>query len=82
MKMARSLPTCGVVIPRDACIQQKLLPSAENIDLEDCEGAIDDEKLKVCVQQIRHGQCGTGIARIVACAHDNICPGVSQEGTT
>lgn len=77
----RQTPACGVPTSREACVQQKLVRSAADVDLEDCSSAVDEQNLAACVAQIKVGRCGTGITDLPACSHDRICPGVADEGT-
>ena len=78
----RQTPACGASPSRDACIQQKLVPTAADVSLENCSSDIDAQNLNACVMQIRAGQCGTGIVHIEACSHDRLCPGVAEEEGT
>jgi hypothetical protein len=77
----RQTATCSSYPSRDACIKDKLLPSASEARLEQCEQPVDDAKVEACVAAIRGGECGKGISAIEACRSSAICPYVPEEGT-
>jgi hypothetical protein len=77
----RQTGACSSYPSRDECIRSKLVPSAADARLEQCEQPVDDARVDACVTAIRGGECGTGITAIAACRPNAICPYVPQEGT-
>jgi hypothetical protein len=77
----RQTAACSSYASRDACVRAKLVPSAADARLEQCNQPVDDAKVEACVAAIRGGACGTGITAIAACRQSAICPYVPEEGT-
>jgi hypothetical protein len=63
-------------------LDAKAAKSVTESNLVECDYfGVNEQRLRQCVQEIRQGQCGTGIAQIVDCHGDKICPYHTEEGS-
>ena len=72
---------CQTFASRDACIREKILPSAADARLKRCYDAIDQDQLERCIDEIRERPCGSGIVGLPECRRASLCPDVPEEGT-
>ena len=77
----RQTNACSAFASRAECLDAKLGASAAATRLPRCSNDVDQVKVQLCVEQIRQGQCGTGIAQLAACQKSALCPYQSEEGT-
>jgi hypothetical protein len=76
----RQTNSCSPASSRDQCIEKKLDVSASDTRLRRCSNPVDQARVDACADEIRRGQCGTGIARLEACSKTELCPYVTEEG--
>lgn len=76
----RQVGACARYSSREACVESKLLPSARDANLLECNGPVDEDRLTSCVSEIRASPCASGIVDLEDCNDAQLCT-VVEEGT-